>query len=160
MAWKRPHHDSIRTEEKIMNVNVNENESVYISEFDEERLRALVEASPTSPRRDGERLMYLEEELDAAQVIPPAAMPPDVVTISSRVRVREPATGEAFVYTLVLPLEADFERGRISVLAPLGIAILGQRVGDMVEVRAPGGVRRLRIENVLYQPEAAGDFHR
>jgi regulator of nucleoside diphosphate kinase len=87
-------------------------------------------------------------------------MPPDVVTISSRVRVREPATGEAFVYTLVLPLEADFERGRISVLAPLGIAILGQRVGDMVEVRAPGGVRRLRIENVLYQPEAAGDFHR
>jgi regulator of nucleoside diphosphate kinase len=59
----------------------------------------------------------------------------------------------------VLPLAANFERGRISVLAPLGIAILGQRVGDVVAVRAPGGVRKLLIENVLYQPEAAGDFH-
>jgi regulator of nucleoside diphosphate kinase len=142
-----------------MNVNVNETERVYISELDEERLRALVDASASSRRRDGERFLHLEEELDDAQVIPPAAMPPDVVTLSSRVRVRDTKTGEAFVYTLVLPLDANFERGKISVLAPLGIAILGQRVGDVVDVRAPGGVRRLRIENVLYQPEAAGDFH-
>jgi regulator of nucleoside diphosphate kinase len=70
------------------------------------------------------------------------------------------ATGEAFVYTLVLPLDADFARGRISVLAPLGTAILGQRVGDVIGVRAPGGIRTLRVENILYQPEAAGDFHR
>jgi regulator of nucleoside diphosphate kinase len=143
----------------IMNVNVNETERVYISEPDEERLRALVEARAISRPRDGERFLHLEEELDDALVIPPAAMPPDVVTLSSRVRVRDTATGEAFVYTLVLPLAANFERGRISVLAPLGIAILGQRVGDVVAVRAPGGVRKLLIENVLYQPEAAGDFH-
>jgi regulator of nucleoside diphosphate kinase len=141
-------------------MNLDENEGMYISELDVERLRALAEATATSRRRDGERFRYLKEELDDAQVIPPAEMPPNVVTLSSRVRVRDTSTGEALVYTLVLPLEADFERGRISVLAPLGIAILGQRVGDVVDVRAPGGVRRLRIENVLYQPEAAGDFHR
>jgi regulator of nucleoside diphosphate kinase len=141
-------------------MNVKEHERLYISEFDEERLRALAEASAILRPRDGERFVHLTEELDDAQVIPPAAMPPDVVTLSSRVRVRDMKTGEVQVYTLVLPLQANFEQGRISVLAPLGIAILGQRAGDIVDVRAPGGVRRLRIDDILYQPEAAGDFDR
>jgi regulator of nucleoside diphosphate kinase len=141
-------------------MNVNQSERVYISELDEERLRALIGEGSHSPARDGEHFLSLEEELDDAHVIPPPAMPPDVVTLNSRIRVRDSATGQTFVYELVLPLNADFERGRISVLAPLGTAILGQRVGDEVEVRAPGGSRRLRIESVLYQPEAAGEFHR
>jgi regulator of nucleoside diphosphate kinase len=139
---------------------MNVNEQVYISEFDEARLRAILEGGTSFRRHDGEHFLGLEEELDHAHVIPPPAMPPDVVTLSSRVQVRDLATGEAFVYALVLPLDADFARGRISVLAPLGTAILGQRVGDVIGVRAPGGIRTLRVENILYQPEAAGDFHR
>ena len=139
---------------------MNVREQLYISEFDEARLRAILGGRTNSRARDEEHFLGLEEELDHAEVIPPPAMPPDVVTLSSRVRVRDLATGEGFVYTLVLPLDADFARGRISVLAPLGTAILGQRVGDVIEVRAPGGIRRLRVENILYQPEAAGDFHR
>ncbi|HET9213096.1 MAG TPA: GreA/GreB family elongation factor [Thermoanaerobaculia bacterium] len=59
----------------------------------------------------------------------------------------------------VFPHEADYKEGRISILAPLGTALLGFRVGDVVEWRMPAGTRTLRIEELLYQPEAAGDFH-
>jgi regulator of nucleoside diphosphate kinase len=63
------------------------------------------------------------------------------------------------VLRLVFPSEADFDRGRVSILAPIGTALIGYRVGDTVEWKVPSGRRRLRIEEVLYQPEAAGDFH-
>jgi regulator of nucleoside diphosphate kinase len=63
------------------------------------------------------------------------------------------------VFTLVFPAEADYERGRLSVLAPIGMALLGYRAGETVEWKVPSGVRRLKIEQVLYQPEAAGDYH-
>ena len=64
-----------------------------------------------------------------------------------------------FAAPLVFPSDADIDEGRLSVLAPLGTALLGARVGDLVEVNAPAGVRRIKVEKVLYQPEAAGDFH-
>jgi regulator of nucleoside diphosphate kinase len=67
--------------------------------------------------------------------------------------------GESETYTLVYPDEADILAGRLSVLAPLGIALLGARVGQVVEFDAPAGARRLKVEKVLYQPEGAGDFH-
>ena len=66
---------------------------------------------------------------------------------------------EKETYTLVYPDEADINEGKLSVLAPLGTALLGMRVGDIVEFEAPAGTRRLKIERVLYQPEAAGDLH-
>jgi regulator of nucleoside diphosphate kinase len=59
----------------------------------------------------------------------------------------------------VYPDDADVNDGKLSVLAPLGTALLGASVGDVVEFRTPGGVRRLKVERILYQPEAAGDFH-
>jgi regulator of nucleoside diphosphate kinase len=60
---------------------------------------------------------------------------------------------------VVFPSEADSEQGKISILAPVGTALLGYRVGDTVEWKLPGGLRRLKIERILYQPEAAGDYH-
>jgi regulator of nucleoside diphosphate kinase len=73
----------------------------------------------------------------------------------STVRVRDVASGRSMVYTLVFPSEADLVQGRLSVLAPVGTALLGFRSGDVVEWPVPGGVRRLQIEKVLFQPEAA-----
>jgi regulator of nucleoside diphosphate kinase len=67
--------------------------------------------------------------------------------------------GEEQVYTLVFPRDADTATGKISVLAPIGTAILGYRVGDMIEWQVPAGKRKLKIEEVIYQPEAAGDYH-
>ena len=101
----------------------------------------------------------LERELGRGRVVPPTGVPRGVVTMNSRVRFRDLGTGEAETYTLVYPADADVEQAKLSVLAPLGAALLGSKAGDVVECGTPGGVRKLKIERVLYQPEAAGDFH-
>ncbi len=86
-------------------------------------------------------------------------IPPDAITMNSRVRLSDISKAEKLVYTLVFPRDADAATGRISVLAPVGTAILGCRVGDIIEWPVPAGTRRLKIEEVLYQPEATGDYH-
>ncbi len=83
----------------------------------------------------------------------------DVVTMNSQARVRDLNSNEEMVFTLVFPAEVDYVRGRLSVIAPIGTALLGYRAGDTVEWKVPAGIRRLKIEQVLYQPEAAGDHH-
>ena len=119
------------------------------------RLRPLVETMKNS--RDDLRM--LEQELERARVVSPEAVPPEVVTMNSKARVRDVATDEEMVYTLVFPEQSNIEQGRISVVAPIGTAMLGQRVGDEFEWQVPAGPVRLRVEEVLYQPEAAGHFH-
>lgn len=101
----------------------------------------------------------LRGELQHTKVVAPTEVPPQVVTMHSQVRVRDLRLDEVEVYTLVYPDEADVEQNRISVLAPMGTALLGARAGQVVRFDAPSGARRLRIEEVLYQPEAAGDYH-
>jgi regulator of nucleoside diphosphate kinase len=78
--------------------------------------------------------------------------------MNSQVLLCDIDTLETMTYTLVFPKDADIDSGSISVLAPVGTAILGYRQGDIVEWPVPAGIRRLRIEKVLYQPEAAGDY--
>jgi regulator of nucleoside diphosphate kinase len=77
----------------------------------------------------------------------------------SRVQVLDVKSGESETYTLVYPDEADIDEGKLSILAPLGTALLGTRIGQTIKFEAPAGTRKLRIEKILYQPEAAGDFH-
>ena len=102
-----------------------------------------------------EDLALLGEELERAIEVEPDDVPSDVVTLSSTVRVTDLENGASMDYTIVMPGEANYDAGRISVLAPLGTALLGYRVGDEIEWEVPRGVRRLRIAAVLFQPEAA-----
>ena len=125
---------------------------------DFDRLRALVGSGRYRAGR-AQPLETLREELDRGTVVPVDSMPDGVVTMHSRVRVRDLKTRDSQTYTLVYPDEADIYENRLSVLAPLGIALLGMRVGQAVAFDAPGGRRRLTIEKILYQPEANGDFH-
>lgn len=128
---------------------------IYITEADINRLRPLIEALKDS--RDD--LRGLEGELEHAHVVAPADVPPDVITMNSKARVRDLETDEEMTYTLVFPDKANIDEGKISVVAPIGTAMLGQRVGDEFEWEVPAGSVRLRVEEVLYQPEASGDFH-
>jgi regulator of nucleoside diphosphate kinase len=130
--------------------------SIFITEEDMERLRLLLDPTMKTLSKDHEHLEMLEGELDRAQIVSPSRLPAEVVTMNSRVRVKDLDTGKDGIYVLVFPRDADFAQGKISVLAPIGTAILGYRVGDVIEWRVPGGMRRLRVEEVLYQPEAAG----
>jgi regulator of nucleoside diphosphate kinase len=92
----------------------------------------------------------LEAELDRADVMRAAELPDDVVTMHSRVRYLDETTGERRSVTLVYPDEADVERGRISVLAPVGSALLGLSTGQTIDWEFPHGARRrLRVEDVF-----------
>ena len=128
---------------------------IFITDDDMARLKDLVLRGRLASRRDQAHLEELEEELDRAEVIAAEDVSPDVVTMHSTVRVRDLDSGRSVVYTLVFPGEADIDRQRISVLAPIGTALIGYRVGDLIEWPTPGRTRRLRIEDVLFQPEAA-----
>jgi regulator of nucleoside diphosphate kinase len=132
---------------------------IYVTEFDLKRLSNLLTGAQSWNKKDQDYLTKLEEELERAQVVSPQAIPGDVVTMNSQARVRDLDSNAEMVFPLVFPAEADYERGRLSVLAPIGTALLGFRAGETVEWEVPGGVRRLKIEQVLYQPEAAGDYH-
>jgi regulator of nucleoside diphosphate kinase len=127
------------------------NDRIIVTKPDLKRLRAIL-GSPGKSARDAEHLMDLRDELDRAQVVSEDEMPSDVVTLQSQVRVRDRETGMVSNYTLVAPAQADVSSGYVSVVAPLGTALLGYREGDEVEWQMPGGVRRLWIERVM-QPQ-------
>ncbi len=79
--------------------------------------------------------------------------------MNSKVALSDIDTSEEMTYTIVFPKDANIDEGKISVLAPMGTAMLGYRVGDIIEWQVPAGKRRIKIEKILYQPEASGDFH-
>ncbi|HNR39074.1 MAG TPA: nucleoside diphosphate kinase regulator [Acidobacteriota bacterium] len=132
---------------------------IFITEYDKERLEKILPATPDSTNRNRQDLRNLAKELARAKIVPPERIPPDVVTMNSRVVLRDLNSDETMTYTLVFPKDADIGAGAISILAPVGTAIIGYAVGDVIEWPVPGGTRRIRIEQILYQPEAAGDFH-
>ena len=132
--------------------------TIYITEFDVERLRTLVDDAKRLHRHGHEYLDSLERELSRAQVVPPADVPADVVTMNSTVSLRDLDSDEEMTVTLVFPQHADIAQGKVSVLAPIGTAMLGYRIGDVFTWNVPDGERRLQVEKVIYQPEASGDF--
>ena len=133
-------------------------DELLITEADFDRLKHVVE-SPLYRVTHAALIPALKEGLERCRVVEPGRVPDGVVTMHSKVSVRDLEEDEAETYTLVFPDEADVDQGRLSVLAPLGTALLGARAGRVVEFAAPAGTRRLKVEKVLYQPEAAGHFH-
>ncbi|HWB96369.1 MAG TPA: nucleoside diphosphate kinase regulator [Bryobacteraceae bacterium] len=128
---------------------------IYITDADCEKLRQLIEGRRIASPLDFPCLERLEEELDRAEIVPPEAVPRDVVTMNSEVRLKDLDSGTIMTYKLVFPSQFRWDNC-ISILAPIGTAMLGYRVGDVIEWRVPKGVRRLKVLEVLYQPEAAG----
>lgn len=134
--------------------------NITITVADRQRLGTLLDNAATKWTVDPKSLSDLEMELERAAAVDPQEVPGDVVTMNSTVRLRDLDDGETFEYTLVYPRDANAAEGRVSILAPIGTAILGCRAGDFVEWPVPAGTTRLRIEDVVFQPERAGDFNR
>ncbi len=128
---------------------------IVVTSADLERLQMLVESVRQRRRWEDLHLRALAQELDSAEVVEPEDVPADVVTMRSRVRVLDLVSGQESTYTICYPSEADLEAGKLSVLAPIGTALLGYREGDVIEWPVPGGVRVLKIVELLHQPEAA-----
>jgi len=133
--------------------------NLCVTAKDEQRLRELLAVAGPSLHRDRNDLKALETELKRARIVDPKAIPPTVVTMNTRLRLRDLDTLQVAEMTVVFPGDADADAGRISVVSPVGMALLGYAEGDTVEWSVPAGKRRLLIEQVVYQPEASGDYH-
>jgi regulator of nucleoside diphosphate kinase len=132
------------------------NRTIYITDADTKQLRDLLETARRLNYYDRADLQELEAELNRAKKVRAKRIPHDVITMNSTVCLEDLESGEEIVYTLVLPPEADIDQHKISVLAPIGTAMLGYRVGDTLEWQVPGGISRLKVKAILYQPEANG----
>lgn len=128
-----------------------------ITEQDHRSLQEMIDASREQPNGQRRYSDALQSEITRARIVDGSSVPHDVVTMNSRVRLLDLDTGETEVYTLVYPRMADPGENRISILAPVGTAILGCSIGDVIEWPVPAGVRRLLVDDILYQPEKAGD---
>jgi regulator of nucleoside diphosphate kinase len=132
---------------------------IRLTDLDAARLeRSLIEQlrqSPEPPQGTAE----LEALLDAAAVVPSATIDPNVVTMNSTVVLEEQPAGRRLIVTLAYPRDSDPERSRVSVLSPVGRALIGARVGDTIRIVVPGNEpRELRVVEMNYQPEANGRF--
>ena len=128
--------------------------TIYVTSQDRQRLQFIQGMTESKDRSD---LVDLVDELNRAVVVSPSEVPADVITMNSKARLVDLDNGKVLEYTVVYPQDADASAGKVSVVAPLGAAMIGYRQGDVIEWDMPGGRRRFRVEAVLYQPEAAGD---
>jgi regulator of nucleoside diphosphate kinase len=149
MSIRPPNEDS----PKLVHVS-----PIQLTVADMERLRVVVDRH--SGGAESSAAEMLEAELDRAQVVTQDELPPDVVSMRASVVYEDVDTGERREAILVYPDEAELEHTLISVLAPVGMALLGLSVGQAISWPVPGGrTRTIRVVSVDYQPEAAGDRH-
>lgn len=127
---------------------------LYITEHDAEQLRHLIEIGSMM---DAAHLESLEEELSHANIVSPKKIPPDIITMNSTVRVKDMDSGEEKTYTIVFPNRVTMVQNAVSVLAPIGTALLGYREGDLIEWEVPAGTRRYKVLKIVYQPERDGE---
>ena len=133
--------------------------SIVVTEFDMKRLRKRIEDSQKARSMDSRHVDELSRELSEAEVLPAERIPADVITMNSEVRLRDLEDNEEVTWKLVFPEDADAASGKISVLAPVGTALIGYRVGDIIEWQVPAGTVRYEVLQIVYQPESHGDFH-
>lgn len=137
-----------------------ETREIYVSKFDRERLKELVLVARCFGKgAHQEHLDELEAKLDRARIVSPSEAPGDLVTMNSRVLLRDLDTGAEAVCLLTFPKDAAHIQEGVSILERLGTALLGSRVNDILEVSDESGRRAHKVERIMYQPEAAGDYH-
>lgn len=134
------------------------NRQIYVTANDLKRLNELLAVAETFNYRDRNDLKSLETELQRAKIVESRNVPPTVVTMRTKLLFKDLDDGTQTEVTLVYPAEADINAGKISVISPIGTALLGYSKGDTIEWAVPAGIRRIKIMDILYQPEAAGAY--
>ena len=132
---------------------------LLVTDADTRRLFGLADRLKAAGRSHFDHLAALRRRLRQARIVSPQAIPGDVVTLNSRVRLHDLDTGQKLTVTLSDPHDTTLFGERLSIASPYGSALLGKRVGQIVHWALGARLRRLRIEKMIYQPEAAGKFH-
>jgi len=131
---------------------------IVVSSLDMERLETLLDSLPAAQAGTRDTLL---DELARAELVEPEDMPQDVVTMNSRVRFVLDDAPQEFDMALAYPKDVDGAGDKLSVLTPVGSALLGLSVGDSIEWTRPDGGRfDVTVREIVYQPERAGDLHR
>ncbi len=127
--------------------------TIVITKFDYERLQQLLQTrKPLSPSD-----LALQKELSKATIVEPTEIPADVITMNSEVLFAD-EKGRDLHYWLVFPEDADITANKLSVLSPIGCALIGYKVGDTISLETPQGSRQLTVREITHQPEREGDF--
>lgn len=135
------------------------NHKIYVTQYDYDRLNELLDIIKKDNSKDQGFIVKLRNEINRAKIVSSTKIAGNVVTMNSRVLLQDLNTHHEFSCQVVFPSNADLESGKISVLAPVGTALLGYKVGDIIKWEVPSGVRKLKIKEMLYQPESEGDLY-
>lgn len=135
----------------------NMNSGLFITELDRERLKKIIQDTIEKDQEMNQQIIDLNKELNKAQIVAPQKVPSNVITMNSKVRLH--LDGEDMNITLVYPHEADIYENKLSVLSPIGTAILGYTEGSVIRWDVPSGTTEIEIKELLYQPESAGHYH-
>jgi regulator of nucleoside diphosphate kinase len=138
---------------------MSERKTVYITDFDYRRLWELFKSNRAFNEEERAVLPGLGNKLESAEVVYWRDIPPDIITMNSKVSLKELCTEDKITFDLVFPSYANPERNKVSILTPIGTAMLGCRTGDIIECHLAGGFRKLAVGEILYQPEACGNFN-
>lgn len=120
-----------------------------LKQIDDARQKKTIEAA------EAEKLL---NELNSATILDPDQIPGDVITMNSVVKISFVDSGKQQEFKIVYPNESNFKEKKVSIFSPIATALIGFRVGDLIEWMVPGGWTKIRIDEIVYQPEASGDF--
>lgn len=134
-------------------------DQALVTQADHDRILRMLDRLTAAGHRRSDEISVMQECLADAQVVSPFDVPRNVITLNSRVRLCDVETGRRTTLTLVSPFETSLFGDQLSVVGPAGASLLGRRVGQIVTWTIGPKIRRYRIEEILYQPESAGDFH-
>ena len=137
----------------------SEKKTIYITEADKAKLEKLLSEEILKANKGFSHLEGLTKELMKAKVVESADVPSNVITMNSKVLLKHLDSGKSEEYVLVFPKHANEKINKVSVLSPIGTAMIGCRVGDVFGIKTQDGERQMMVEQILYQPEASGDYH-
>ena len=134
--------------------------TIILSKLDFSRIHKCIHDARQMNTIGANEAENLMKELSSAKVVEPEEIPHDVVTMNSIVKISFLNTKKTLQFQIVYPDQANFRENRISILSPVATALIGYKVSDEIEWVVPSGLTKLRIDEIIYQPEAAGDFDR
>lgn len=132
---------------------------IIVNKLDYSRIHQCIDFAKRQNTIGASEADILLNELHSAELVEPRDMPDDVVTMNSVVRISFLNTGKSVQFQIVYPDAANIKENKISIFSPVATALIGYRVSDEIEWLVPSGMTKIRIDEIVYQPEAAGDFN-
>lgn len=132
--------------------------NIILNRLDFQRIQKNISDARLSKSISAAEAERLINELNSAKVVEPTEIPDDVVTMNSVVKITFVNTNKQLKLAIVYPGQADIRENKISIFSPVATALIGYRVGDLIDWVVPAGMTKIRIDEIVYQPEASGDY--